>query len=265
MTGGAGSGARCRPAKRMFPEKGCGARKPESLEFWVATWRASKNQWGGNQSPMIRPLKTHHDYFTYRSFPMAHWEIGGGRVKRGQIPAEEGRTTKSWTGSQKLNSSAVSYKCVYKMSAQRSGAPVGSVQTAGWITSKSPHWKPAWWQCYKMWLLFSMPEGRMKERTAIEDKSGSAALGRGFKLCCPGRSYLDKMAVSAWWQPLGLCDQPSPHSLSENRWGQETQCGVVEQALQLPRQGLLAGPWESPNLSELVSFSSGVIVVLPAL
>lgn len=38
----------------------------------------------------------------------------------------------------------------------------------------------------------------MKERTAIEDKSGSAALGRkDSSSAAQGESYLDKMAISA--------------------------------------------------------------------
>lgn len=32
---------------------------------------------------MIRPLKTHHDYFMYKSFPMAHSEIGRWESKAG--------------------------------------------------------------------------------------------------------------------------------------------------------------------------------------
>lgn len=79
---------------------------------------------------MIRPLKIHHDYFMYKSFPMAYSEIGRWESKAGNrlLVRKEGQQRAGQLREPELNSSSLSYKCIYKMSAQ---AERGSVQTAG--------------------------------------------------------------------------------------------------------------------------------------
>lgn len=86
----------------------------------------------------------------------------------------------------------------------------------------------------------------MKERTAIEDKSGSAALGRkDSSSAAQGESYLDKMAICLMTAPGPMRSTQAPIPFLKTDGGRETQCGVVwcgGTGFRATQTGALAGP-----------------------
>lgn len=196
MTRGRGSLARCGrefgPAKRMFPEKGCGARKPEALEFWVATWRASKNQWGGNH-PWSGPWTTTMIILCTNAFPWLTHKQDGGREKQG-AHSWWGRTDNK-AGTAKGPGNWIHqrywYKRIYKMSLHKLSR--AQFKQQGDSPQKVPAERQHGDSSTKLdCLLFRTPEGRMRERAqGLKISQGVQSWGqRSSELCCSGRKLL---------------------------------------------------------------------------